>query len=231
MIILIILIMMNACSSIHREMPDIVVPDKFSNAPSVEKAHKVILTYWWRDFNDQMLDSLISEALKNNRDIRLATEKVLEARATFGVSISDLFPSISLQADATRQKQSFRFSSAGSRVSIMNNTFKLTPVASYEVDLWGRLSSAKKAAKQRLLSSIENRKTIIHTVISDLASLYFERIGLQRRLEIAYSRLKNSKRTLRIVESRYRRGIASYLDLLQARAKVKEDESSIPQLI
>ncbi len=226
----IILLILGACSSIHREQPDIVVPEKYKNIPSVKKTSRANLTAWWKDFGDPSLEQLISTAIKHNKDISLATERVLEARAAMGVAEAELFPSVSLQADITRQKQSFRFSSSGSRVSVMSNTFRLTPVASYEVDLWGRLSYSTEAARQRLLSSIQNRKTLVNTVISDLVSLFFERVGLERKLGIAYARLKNSERILNIIKNRYNRGLSTYIDLLQARAKVKEDESSIPQL-
>ncbi len=229
-VVIVLLMVLASCQGIHRQSPDLIVPGRFKNAPQSASSTAKGFSVWWNDFNDQRLSQLVTLAISKNKDIGLATERVLEARAQLRISKAELFPSVNLQADATRQQQSFRFSSGGSRVSILSNTFRVAPAASYEVDLLGALSSAREAARQRLLSSIENRNTVINTVLADLVSLYFDRVGIERRLAILRARLKNSKRTLKIVKSRYKRGLSTYLDLLQARARVKEDESAIPEL-
>jgi multidrug efflux system outer membrane protein len=215
------------CAPLVREGYDVDVPEGFKNAQVIEAPE---LSRWWEDFNDPMLNSLVDEALKDNHDIRLATERVIEARAGLDIDRAGLFPTVDLQADISRQRQSFSASQDGSGVSEIFNTFGLGPVASYELDLWKKLSSAKRASYERLISSIENRKVIIHTVIADLVSLYLQKMGVERKIELTLSRIENNKKTLRVIDSRYKRGLLTYLDLLQARSRLSEVEARLPAL-
>ena len=226
---LIVLILITGCAPLVEETPPINIPGSYRNAPRSTEAPRVS-SRWWKDFNDPVLDRLVDETLRNNHDIRLAAERVLEARADLGVSRAGLFPTVNLQADITRQRQSYPGPQGITSSSTTATTISPAAVASYELDLWGKLSSSERASFQRLVSSEENRRTVIQTVVADLASLYFEMIGLQRKIGLLHTRIENNKKTLEIIKRRYRRGLSSYLDLLQARSRLSETEARLPVL-
>jgi multidrug efflux system outer membrane protein len=229
LILMILIISLSNCSPLRTERPDINLPGLYRNSPPDSSA-KVNLSEWWKDFQDERLNGLVGEALRKNHDIRLAVERVIEARARLSVARADLFPSIDIQANISRQKQTFLSPQAGGRASLLINTLSLTPVASYELDLWGKLSSSKKAALERLLATDENKRTVMQTVVADLVTLYFQKIGLERKLHITKARIENSKTNLQLIERRYRRGLANYLDVLQARSHLAESESIVPAM-
>jgi multidrug efflux system outer membrane protein len=218
-----------SCSPLRIEKPDILVPERYKNATSTS-AVTTDLNQWWKDFNDENLNRLVQEALRNNHDIRLAIERVIEARANVGIKRADLFPTIDVKANISRQKQTFITSQSGKRASTLINTYSFTPVASYELDLWGKLSSSEKAAYEKLIASEENKKTVVHTVVADLVTLYLEKVGLERKIAVIISRIKNSKRSLELINRRYRRGLSTYIDLLQAKSHLAETEARLPAL-
>ncbi len=218
-----------SCSPLRIEKPDIVVPERYKNAKSTSTV-TTDLYQWWRDFNDENLNRLVQEALRNNHDIKLAIERVIETRANAGIKRAGLFPTLDVKANISRQKQTFITSQAGKRSSTLINTYSFTPVASYELDLWGKLSSSEKAAYEALLVSEESKRTVVHTVIADLVTLYFEKVGLERKIAVTVSRIKNSKKSLELINRRYRRGLSTYIDLLQAKSQLAETETRLPAL-
>lgn len=218
-----------ACAPLKIQKPDIVVPERYKNATSTSSV-TTDLNQWWRDFNDKNLNRLVQDALRNNHDIKLAIERVIETRAMLGIKRADIFPALDVKATISRQKQTLTTSQSGKGISTLTNLYSFTPVASYELDLWGKLSSSEKAAYEKLLTSEENKRTVVHTVIADLVTLYFEKLGLERKIAVTASRIKNSKRSLELINRRYRRGLSTYVDLLQAQSHLAEVETRLPAL-
>jgi len=219
-----LILLIFGCTPLLREGHDVNIPEGFKNA---QTAGTPELSRWWEDFNDPVLDELVEEAIKNNHDIRLATERVIEARAGLDVARAGLFPAVDFEGEISRQKSTSQGIAGTSEIF---NAFGLSPVASYELDLWGRLSSSKRASYERLVSSVENRKVIMHTVIADLVSLYLQRMGVERKIALTLSRIDNNRKALRVIESRYKRGLSTYLDLLQVRSRLSEVEAKLPAL-
>jgi multidrug efflux system outer membrane protein len=229
LVLMLLIILLSGCSALKTEKPDLKVPDAYKTVPSGSE-RTVSNNEWWKDFQDERLNRLVGEALRHNHDIRLAVERVVEARARLSVTRADLFPTIDLQANISRQKQTFLSPQSGGRASILINTLSLIPVASYELDLWGKISSSGKAAEERLLATEENKRTVIQTVVADLVTLYFQKVGLERKLYVTEARIENSRRNLQLIERRYKRGLATYLDVLQARSHLAETESILPAM-
>lgn len=227
--LLVLLFFLSGCSTPKPLNPDISVPEAFIHQPTGGDAAS-LKEGWWEDFNDPSLNTLIEIVLRNNHDILLATERVLEERTRVGIKSAELFPTIDLQIGMSRQKQTFLSPQSGGRASTLISTISVTPVVSYEVDLWGRISSTKREELARLLTSVENRRVVFHTVISDLTTLYFQYAGTLKKIDLARARIESSKKTLRVVESRYNRGIANYLDLIQARSLLSETQARLPSL-
>ena len=151
--------------------------------------------------------------MKNNSDIKAAAEKILEMRAEFSGSHSVLFPSVYTNFNAARQRQNSVNGITGRANSYYFNSFHLSLSASYEIDLWKRLSSSDKAARAAMLETAENKITVIHAVISNSVMLYFEISGIDRRINLLKKERKLLRRIISIEKQRYENGTASLLDL------------------
>ncbi len=206
------------CTPVKRLSPSVEMPEQFINSPkglSVSASNEK----WWEEFKDETLNSLVEKALRENHDIKVAIEKVNQARALLGVSRAERFPTVSLNLSASRQRQ-----------SIQTNTFNINLVASYEADLWGRLSSEEARAEAALLSLEETKRLIMQRVIADVVNLYINIRALRERLLIKQEKIKNAEENLRLIETRYRLGVSSYLEVLQARATLEETRSEMEPL-
>ncbi len=187
---------------------------------------------WWRVFNDPELNQLVEEALQNNLDIRIATAAVLEVRAQLVSTRADRFPQVDIQAGAERQQRPKQVSVPGQAFSFDReiSTYVLSLPASFEIDLWGRLARAEEAARANLLEAEENRRTVAQTVVAEVVTLYLQMESSERAIEIAERLVESFRRSLTLVESRYKRGLTSVLDVRQARRVLAGAQATLPSL-
>jgi|Deesub1362B_J571_1020462.scaffolds.fasta_scaffold00355_8 multidrug efflux system outer membrane protein len=206
------------CTPVKRLYPSVETPEQFINSPkgfSVSTSNEK----WWEEFKDETLNRLVEKAIRENYDIKVAIERVNQARALLGVKGAERFPTVNLNLSVSRQRQ-----------STQTNTFNINLVASYEADLWGRLSSEEVRAETALMSLKETKRLIMHRVIADVVNLYINIKALRERLLIKREKIKNVEENLRLIETRYRLGVSSYLEVLQARATLEETRSEIEPL-
>jgi outer membrane protein, multidrug efflux system len=187
---------------------------------------------WWEVFKDDKLQDLIRAALAANYDLRDAVVRVEEARANLGVTRSNQFP----QADASGNLQITRLSRDGSfalpasLAPSQNRNWGQASLnlLSFEVDLWGRLRRSTEAARANLLSADENRKAVVTTLVSDVATAYLHLRELDYELEISEHTLATRRDSLNLTMSRQTGGVATLLDLRQAEQLVDTAEQTIP---
>ncbi len=186
---------------------------------------------WWNQFGDPELDSLIEESIANNLDIRRASYVVLELEARNAQARAGRLPSINLSGQY--QKQETPEVSFGSGLSTGGTTesWNASIAASHELDLWGKMSRAHEAALGDLLQSVENRRTIMQSVISETATLYLQMESLERRIDILEQTIASLEKSVRTVEGRYRRGLTSVLALKQAQRALASAKSRMPDLV
>jgi multidrug efflux system outer membrane protein len=184
---------------------------------------------WWEVFQDPELQGLIRTALVNNYDVRIAAARVLEARAQVGITRADQLPQVSAAFTGGRQRASAnRFPPFPPNVQRESDLFELSGSLSYEVDLWGKLRRATEAARAQLLASEAARATVVSTLVSDVATAYFQLRELDLELEIAKRTLESRLASLRLVRLRRDRGVASGLDVRQAEVLVNTAAAAIP---
>lgn len=183
---------------------------------------------WWRRFESPALDAYIAAAQRNNYDIGAATARVLQADAQLRIAGASLLPTLDAAGDAARQYSPSRGStSRGDRTS---TAYSAALAASYEVDFWGRNRSIVNAAEALSVASRFDRDTVALTVTANVATTYFQTVGLYDRLAIARENLANAEQVLAVVEARARNGAASPLELAQQRTIVAQQRASIPPL-
>ncbi len=185
---------------------------------------------WWQVFGDPELDQLVEEVLRNNLDIKQATARILEVRSQFVGARAERFPTANLQGQAQRQRQPQTAFGPGFASNKETETYTLSLPVSFELDLWGRLARSQEAAVADLLRAQENRLIVAQTVVAETASLYLQIESLERRMQIAEQSVENYRRSLRLVKSRYERGLTSILDLRRARRALARSEAAIPLL-
>jgi multidrug efflux system outer membrane protein len=131
----------------HR--PQVSVPDQFRNAPAAAGPNSIADTKWFDLFQDDTLKQLVTTALANNFDLRIAAERVLEARAQYGITHAGLFPTLDGQGQFTASRTSsvgsFNFIPKGSNLSTSYTQAALS--FSWEIDLWGRIRRLSEAAR------------------------------------------------------------------------------------
>ena len=174
----------------------------------------------WREFfDDRRLHNLISLALTNNRDLRVAALRVEEARAQYRIERSELFPKAQGNASFTRQ----RFSGA---VTVFNggttlDTYSLSVGAAYELDLFGRVRSLKREALEQYFATEEARKSVQIALVSEIATEYLTQLRLLEAKAIANRTLQTVQTAYDLIKRRFEVGAASELELRTAEGQVQ----------
>jgi multidrug efflux system outer membrane protein len=181
---------------------------------------------WWEVFQDEQLKELIKTALQQNYDVRRAAVRVLEAQASLGITRSNQFPTVAVQAAATNQR------SARQKVvpAIETDTTQAGVNLSWELDFWGRFRRATEAARANLAASEWAKREIITQLISNLAGGYFTLRALDLQLEISRRTLASRQDSLRLTTVLAEGGSTSLLDVRQAEQLVYTAASEVPSL-
>ena len=215
----------------HRPDIGINTPATFRNISGEGGRNGSVSHLRWDDlFPGLGLKRMIQEARRGNWDVKIATQKVIEARLHSAAARSERFPEINLQASAQRQERPVIGIIPGKSFSTKTDTFVLSAAASYELDLWGKLARADEAAFAEAMEAEENRRTVELTVEAEAITQYVKMAILNRRIAIARSRIKNYEKTLEIVKSRYEKGLTSLLDLKKARSALYQARATVPVL-
>jgi len=216
------------------QRPKLSTPAQF-RAPEPlppQQAASIADLQWFDIFKDQQLQALIRTALEQNYDLRDAAARVEAARASLGITRSDQFP----QFGASGGVEINRLSREGATpippalLPNQNRNFGEASLnlLSFEVDLWGRLRRATEAARANLLSAEENRKTVVTTLVSDVATAYLSMRELDFELELSNETLETRQESLNLVKSRQSGGVATRLDMRQAEQLVDTAAQTIP---
>jgi len=206
--------------------PDIAAPKEWHDPFANEDAAVWPTPDWWHAFGSAKLDELITEAEHSNDDIGVAIARVREADAQARIAGAPLLPSLDLGAAATRERAPV--SGLGSRT---NNIFNPELTASYELDFWGKNRAAHAAARATAAASRYDQQTVALTVISSVATTYFQALELRDRIEVARQNLANGQKLLDGLRLQETAGIATGLDVAQQETAVALLDAAIPPLL
>jgi NodT family efflux transporter outer membrane factor (OMF) lipoprotein len=181
---------------------------------------------WWHGFGSQRLDQLIAQAERSNDDLAGAIARVQEADAQVRIAGAPLLPSLDLGADATRE----RASTSSGRLAVFN-VFYPQLTASYELDFWGKNRALFASAQASARASRFDRQTVALTVVSSVASTYFQALELRDRIAVAERNLANGQKILRGLELERTVGTATGLDVAQQATAVALLDAALPPLV
>jgi multidrug efflux system outer membrane protein len=208
--------------------PPIDSPATFRGQNSLTNASSTELK-WWQLYQDATLRALMHQALTNNYDLGVATARVEQSRALAMQARSQFVPSVNYNGTVSRGRnellgQAFPDNgvTASSAVATLN--------AFWEVDLWGRVRRLNESARAQFLASEEAQRGVRLSLLSDVATAYFQLLELDRELEIADRTTNSFGESLRIFNQRLKGGTASALQSARAQAALEDAAASVPSI-
>jgi multidrug efflux system outer membrane protein len=187
-------------------------------------------TRWWEQFDDPVLNQLIDTALKENKDVRLAAARVEEFAARVDIFRSGYFPQIGYDGEASRNRVSREVYGGGAVNERKYNNYAAAASLGWEIDLWGRIRGATEAARAELLAQEENRRTVIMTLVSSVATTYVNLRQLDRQLEVSKETLAARAEGLRLFELKFKGGVVSDLEVAMVRTEYEQAAAAIPPI-
>ena len=228
------LIVLSACTVLGPDYqePDINWLKQWQPSTSADKTTNQALDtdFWWKIFNDPVLNDLIATARKENPSIKIAGLRIFESRALLSIAQSTLYPQLQqvngsatyINTDnhggkALKRNQNFVDYGAG---------FSL----GWELDFWGRFQRGIESADAAFFASITNQQDIQVLITAQVAQAYFAYRIAQGRIAIAHENARIQKRSYEITENRFKSGEGSELDLQQAKTQYLATLATIPDL-
>lgn len=183
---------------------------------------------WYDFFREAQLRALIGAALENNRDIRIASGRVAEARAAWRIQGSALYPQLDAVATGTRGRTPADLSVTGRAVT--GNQIYAQLSAGWEIDFWGRLRNLNEAARAQYLATEEARRAIATDLIAQVANGYLLEREYEERAELASRMIATREESLRILRRRYEVGSGSKLEMTQAQTLLAQAQTALQAL-
>ncbi len=233
-IVLLGCLLLSACTMVGPDFkrPEVPWLDAWSGGSleslaSVQRDHqKGQIEEWWRNFNNPVLDRLITEALRMNPNVRTAGVRILEARAQLRIAGSTLYPQV--------QQVTGNVLNVGEQVSDGPDTSFMAYDAGvgigWELDFWGKFRRTIESADAGYFASIAQYDDVQVLLAAQVSSLYSSIRTLEERLLIAQENAALQQRSLEITERLFRSGNNSELDVQQAKTLYLSTLATIPQL-
>ena len=214
------------------DQPTTEVPDvwKYKVVAEMEDDHSP-LEGWWLNLNDPVVVTLVDEALAANYDLKIAAQRVEEARALLGVATGLYYPEIS--GNASYQEIEVSKNGASSIPTGGDDQFGIYDLnvgLAWEIDVFGRLRRQAESARASLEASIEDYRDILVILMADVVSTYVDVRTLQLRLAYAMDNVEAQKSTLQLTQDRFDAGLTSLRDVTQAQSNLANTEATIPAL-
>lgn len=220
---------LSACAPIPAAVPDntqAVLPAQWSTPLTTNsELTPAIATDWWTQLGDTQLNALVAQALANNTDILSAMSRVQEAQANLALTESAHSP----QINATLATQAGR--SLGALGPTHTRSVQPGLQASWELDVWGRLSAQSQAANARVQASQADRDAVALSVAATTVQTYVGLRALQTQLTISQATVQSRAQALQLAQDQVRVGYSSQLQLTQAQAEYASVQQQVQQLL
>jgi len=210
--------------------PAIDAPQAFRYEP--KEAADTANTEWWKQFNDPVLDSLITEALARNLNVKVAAANVEQAAGVLTQTRSALFPQIGYDGTAGRARTTEASATPDLARAIPNpqSSYQALLNASWELDLWGRIRRLSESSRANLLATDEARKGVILSLVASVAGNYLTLRGLDEQLVIAKQTLAAYGESVRLFKLQFQYGQVSQMNVSQVESQYETAAAQIPQI-
>ena len=229
-LLLLVLLAAGCAVGPNYKRPSVDVPGTYRGATPQDAAQSAAESLadqkWWEVFQDQQLQSLIHTALQQNYDFRIAATRILEAQAQLGITRANQLPTISGGVQAVNQ----RIAAQKIYPEYETDASQVDLSMAWELDFWGKYRRATEAARANLLATEWARQAVISTLVSDVATTYFQLRALDLELEISRQTLASRQDSLRLTQLLANGGATSMLDVRQAEQLVSTAAETLPDL-
>ena len=225
--VIVVLPLLAACAlGPNYRRPAVPIPETTRGQHDPAEPASLADSPWWAVFHDRALQELVEEAIRGSHDLRAAAARVEQARNQIAVARADMFPQVSYQAQAVRERTAV----PGTPANVTFNSFLGTFNLAWEIDVWGRIRRATESARAEYLAAEAARRGVLLTLVSDVAQAYFELLELDRELEITHSNRITFQDTADLFRRRYVGGIGTLLEVSRATAALTQVRAGIPEL-
>ncbi len=224
-----------------QEPPAAVAPAWIDAADPSLVRKPLLVDAWWSLFHDSVLNSLIETAYQQNRDLRTAATRVLEAQAQRNIAAGNLFPQSQGALGAYVHAQLSKNLNIFGNPQLPFATTGFTPTnfniwatgfnASWELDFWGRIRRTIESSNAEWDASVEAYRDALVTLLGEVATNYVQIRTFGQRIAYARRNVEIQRDSLRLAEARLQDGKTSSLDVKQARSSLAQTEASIPPLV
>ena len=193
------------------------------------EAVQVANTKWWEGFGDPVLDRLVEDALRDNRDLLQAAARVDQFLGALRSTRSAFYPQIGASADGSRNYLSLNGATPLPQGTDRSySLYEAALGASWQIDLFGRVRRQAEAAQAQVYASEQGRRGVVLSVVSAVTTGYIALRALDRQLEIARATEKNYAGTLQLFEARHKSGTISEVERAQAESQWRLAQATVP---
>ncbi len=221
-VILLILLLLSAggCATFspsQREPDKSLVPAAFSGPPQPWEPER----RWWEGFNDPQLNELIEEALGHNFSLQQSWARLRQAQAFAMRSGAALYPELELNAGALSERRQ-------TSTTETLDTYSLGLAGGYEIDLWGRIRSERQAASLSATASREDLNAAAVSLSANIVTRWIGVVSQRMQRQLLHQQLEANQILLELVELRFRKSLASAVDVFQQRQLVERSRAQLP---
>ncbi len=215
------------------EPPELDVPASWeAELPAQWDAEGDVAMEWWKALNDPLLDDLVARALENNPGLYVAAARIEEVRAQRGLQLAELFPDIDAVGSVRRSRNSVN--GVNSNVSgfqfDIRTLYSLGLETTWELDFWGKLRRGLEAATAEFEAGIEDWRSAVVLLQSEVVRAYVELRLAQSRIVIARSNIATQTESFRLARARFEAGLTSEADTTRAQTLMLQTEASLESL-
>ena len=221
-------LLMAGCALTPPEPPaPVTAPAAFKEAGPWQRAttQTPVPDAWWTLFQDPVLDDLEGRLVIGNNNLKSVVAQVASARAALEASRSAVFPTLSAGLSATRSANPQTGTGVNTQAPI--NSVSLAANASWEIDLWGRLSQATTGAQAQLQASVDDLAAARLSAQATLAQTYFSLRSAEAQVALLERSVLAYQRSLDLTQLRYNAGVVARSDVLQAQTQLKSAQAQI----
>ncbi len=183
---------------------------------------------WQSFFHDIRLKKIIELALANNRDLLMATKNVEIAQKQYGIQLSNLFPKVGVSATQSAQNLPADMNMRGVR-DISRTYIAGIGVSNFEIDFFGKIRNQNEAASQSYFATEQAQRTAQINLVASVANTYFTIRTLEEMEKLVSETLGAYERTYQMTHARFKAGVASMLDVNQAKLTLDSAKSALAE--
>jgi len=226
-------VLLSACSITKKyERPATLATDKLYRDQASADSTTIVNMPWQSVFKDEKLNALIQKGLNNNLNLKNAIENIIQAQASLRQSKLAYYPTLNLEGSVNRNKQSkagLNFP-PGIDINTLTTTYRLGLSTSWEADIWGKLSSSKRAALASYLATDAAKQAVQTQLIADIANNYFLLLAYDKQLKITEETLETRVKGVETIKALKEGAIVTGAAVVQSEANLHAAEVLIPDI-